>query len=56
MRSGKTEPATNFDLLSIAKEMRPSTIEWLATANDYVKYSNQSGLYDRVKEYIDKNY
>ena len=55
MRSGRTEPVTNADLLSIAKEMRPSTIEWLATANDYVKYSNQSGLYDRVKEYIDKN-
>jgi len=55
MRSGKTEPVSNLDLLSIAKEMRPSTIEWLATANDYVRYSNQSGLYDRVKEYIDKN-
>jgi len=55
MRSGKTEPVTNLDLLSISKEMRPSTIEWLATANDYVRYSNQSGLYDRVKEYIDKN-
>ena len=55
MRSGKTEPVTNSDMLSIAKEMRPSTMEWLATANDYVRYSNQSGLYDRVKDYIDKN-
>ena len=55
MRSGKTEPVTNSDLLRTATEMRPSTIEWLATANDYVRYSNQSGLYDRVKDYIDKN-
>ena len=55
MRSGRTEPVTNKDLLGVVKEMRPSTIEWLATANDYVKYSNQSGMYDRVKEYIDKN-
>ena len=44
MRSGKTEPVTNSDLLRTATEMRPSTIEWLATANDYVRYSNQSGL------------
>jgi transitional endoplasmic reticulum ATPase len=56
MRLGKTEPVTNNDLLSVAKEMRPSTIEWLATANDYVKYSNQSGLYDQVKQYVDKNF
>src|SRR2546427_9155761 len=52
MRSGKTELVTNSDLLDIAKEMRPSTIEWLATANDYVRYNNQSGLYYQVKEYI----
>jgi len=53
MRSGKTELVTNFDLLNIAKEMRPSTIESLVMANDYVRYSNQSGLYYQVKEYID---
>jgi len=55
MRSGKTEPITVSDLQEVAKEMHPSTIEWLATANDYVRYSNQSGMYDQVREYLEKN-
>jgi len=43
MLPGKTELVTNSDLLRIAKEMRPSTRERLATANDYVRHSNQRG-------------
>lgn len=54
-KSGKTEPVTMADLIDEARKMKPSTLEWLATANDYVKYSNQSGTYDQVKEYLEKN-
>ena len=54
MRSGQTEPITTGNLLDVAKKMRASTTEWLATATDYVRYSNQGGFYDQIKEYLDK--
>jgi len=43
------------DLLSALKSVKPSTIEWLRTIRNYVKYSNQSGLYDEVERYLSKN-
>nr|WP_271711553.1 ATP-binding protein [Marinigracilibium pacificum] len=52
MRSGKIEKITTNDLLQSIKKVRPSTAEWLATAKNYVLYSNASGLYDDVKEYL----
>ena len=43
----------NNDLLKEAiREINPSTLEWLKTAENYVKYSNQSGLYDDVLKYL----
>ena len=55
MRSGKTELITTQNLLAAIDNMHPSTIEWLATAFDYVRYSNEGGIYDQVKAYLDKN-
>ena len=55
MLSGKTELITTKNLLDAANGMRPSTTEWLATAYDYVRYSNEGGVYDQVKAYLDKN-
>jgi transitional endoplasmic reticulum ATPase len=55
MKTGKPEPITTKNLLDAADGMRPSTAEWLATANDYVRYSNEGGIYDQVKAYLDKN-
>lgn len=36
------------------REVNPSTLEWMKTAGNYVKYSNQSGLYDDVLKYLNK--
>jgi SpoVK/Ycf46/Vps4 family AAA+-type ATPase len=55
MRSGKIEPITTASLVEVSKEMLPSTKEWLDTASDYAKYSNQSGLYDQVRAYLQNN-
>jgi SpoVK/Ycf46/Vps4 family AAA+-type ATPase len=55
MKSGKTERITTANLLDAAKGMRPTTEEWLATAHDYARYSNEGGAYDQVKAYLDKN-
>ena len=55
MRSGKTELIRTQDLLEAADKMHSSTTEWLATAYDYVRYSNEGGIYDQVKTYLDRN-
>ena len=43
MKSGNTELITTANLLDAAKGMRPTTEEWLATAHDYARYSNEGG-------------
>ena len=32
--------------------MRPSTLEWLATARNYVEFANESGRYDEVSRFL----
>jgi hypothetical protein len=32
--------------------MRPSTLEWLATAKNYVEFANDGGLYDEVQTFL----
>jgi SpoVK/Ycf46/Vps4 family AAA+-type ATPase len=43
------------DLLQAIEKTKPSTLEWLKTINNYVKYANQTGLYDDVDQYIRKH-
>lgn len=40
------------DLIAAINNTHPSTIEWLRTIRNYVKYANQAGLYDDVEKYI----
>ncbi|MUK89206.1 AAA family ATPase [Ornithinibacillus sp. L9] len=42
------------DLLYAIEETIPSTLEWLQTIKNYIKYSNQTGLYKEVAKYINK--
>ena len=42
------------DLLKAIRITTPSTLEWLKTIKNYVKYSNQAGLYDDVETYLAK--
>lgn len=52
----ETERSINMkDLLYAIERTTPSTIDWLRTVKNYVKYSNQSGFYDEVKEYLSKH-
>jgi AAA+ superfamily predicted ATPase len=32
--------------------MRPTTLEWLATARNYVEFANQGGRYDEVRSFL----
>jgi len=43
------------DLLLAIKQTNPSTLEWINTIKNYIKYANQSGLYSDVAMYIKEN-
>jgi AAA+ superfamily predicted ATPase len=52
MRAGKPLPVQQGDLLGAAKQVRPSTKEWFATAKNYALYSNEGGTYDDILTYL----
>ncbi len=52
MKSGRVVPITGKQLLKAAKQVKPSTSDWFASAKNYAMYANQSGLYDSVLEYM----
>jgi transitional endoplasmic reticulum ATPase len=52
IKTGTPEPLTTKDLLAAAKQVRPSTRDWFATARNYVLYANESGFYDAVRPYL----
>jgi SpoVK/Ycf46/Vps4 family AAA+-type ATPase len=53
--SGKKErDITMDDLLIVINETQATTKEWFATARNYAKYSDESGTYTKLLEYIKK--
>lgn len=52
MKTGAPKPITTSDLEQAIKKVRPSTLEWIATAKNYAMYSNQGGVYDDVLAYL----
>lgn len=52
LSSGIERPISMRDLIEAIKNTKPSTIEWLRTIKNYVKYANQAGLYDDVESYL----
>ncbi|WP_445479855.1 AAA family ATPase [Lysinibacillus irui] len=50
--SGNERPINTDDLVMALQELQPSTLDWLRTAKNYVKYANQSGLYNDVEKYL----
>lgn len=55
LKRGVPTPLETNDLAKTAKTVKPSTKDWFATARNYAIYSNESGLYDDVISYLDKN-
>jgi SpoVK/Ycf46/Vps4 family AAA+-type ATPase len=45
-------PVDNSDLGHALKATRPSSLEWMATARQYVEHANQSGDYDAIATYL----
>jgi SpoVK/Ycf46/Vps4 family AAA+-type ATPase len=54
LKTGKLRQLRTDDFLKALSKTRPTTDEWLSTAKNYVMYSNQTGLYDAVNEYLQK--
>jgi transitional endoplasmic reticulum ATPase len=47
------EPPLTMRHLEFARHaMQPSTIEWLATARNYVEFANDGGRYDDVQTFL----
>ncbi len=55
MKSGQVRPLAMDDLLAAVKRVRPSTLEWFATARNFATYANESGQYNDVLDYIKRH-
>jgi transitional endoplasmic reticulum ATPase len=51
-KDGIPQPLSTKDLLNSVKQVKPSTKEWFNAARNYALYSNESGLYDDILEYL----
>jgi SpoVK/Ycf46/Vps4 family AAA+-type ATPase len=52
VRTGKTPPISQKDLARAAADTKATTLEWFATAKNYVTFANQAGRYDDVAKYL----
>lgn len=49
---GIVQPIMTKDILSQLKSMKSSTKDWFVSARNYALYSNESGLYDDILDYL----
>lgn len=49
---GSIQNIQTKDLVKSAKQHRPTTSEWFASARNYALYANESGLYDDILKYL----
>jgi SpoVK/Ycf46/Vps4 family AAA+-type ATPase len=52
LRTGKLRELRTEDFAAALASTRSTTDEWLSTAQNYVLYSNQTGLYDAIAQYL----
>ncbi len=52
MQEGRVIPLGTDDLIKSARDVKPSTKAWFESAKNYAIYSNQSGFYDDVLEFL----
>lgn len=54
MCSGRLCPITQEQLVDAARTVRPSTGEWMQTAQKYAVYGNHDGAYDELTTYLEQ--
>ena len=52
MKTGTPAPLVTRDLTAAAKQVKPSTKEWFATARNHALYSNEGGVYDDILNHL----
>ena len=52
LKSGRERPIDSKDIAAVLKQIKPSTLEWLAVAKNYVEYANEEGSYDEIRDYL----
>jgi transitional endoplasmic reticulum ATPase len=55
LESGREQTISAADLDRALQEVKPTTLEWLTTARSYARYANDSGVYDDVLRFLDRN-
>lgn len=55
IETGKETPITHQDLLETLDIVKATTAEWLTTARNYARYSNESGQYDEILDFLKKH-
>lgn len=53
--TGTEVPLTRKDLVDALGEVKPTAVEWLTTARNYARYSNEGGQYDDVLAYLEQH-
>lgn len=54
LQQSEEMPITMGHLRSALKDVKPTTLEWLSTARNFARYSNESGQYDDVLSFLKK--
>jgi len=52
IESSSEVPITRADLYAALAEVKPTALEWLTTARNYARYSNEAGQYDDILAYL----
>jgi SpoVK/Ycf46/Vps4 family AAA+-type ATPase len=52
IRRGTVRPISQADLVDAVKSVQPSIGPWLDTARNFATYSNDSGMYDELVDYL----
>lgn len=53
--SGREVPVAAEHLRAALKNVRSTTNEWLTTARNYARYSNEAGQYDEVLDFLERH-
>jgi SpoVK/Ycf46/Vps4 family AAA+-type ATPase len=55
MAGGDVPAISRKHLDAALKEVKPTTLEWLASARNFAKYASEPGLYDDLLAFLDQN-
>ena len=55
LAKGEEIPISQAHLEKVAREVQPSTQEWLTTARNYARYANEGGQYDEVLRFLEQH-